>query len=392
MGVLMTKKFIPLSVPNFKGNELNYVTKAVNDEWVSTAGQYIKDFEEKLAEYLKVDFSVAVQSGTSAIHLSLIEAGVGPGDEVIAPTLTFIAAVNPIKYCGASPIFIDCDNSLCLDPIKLEHFLNEECEIINDVTINKNTGKKIKAIIVVHVFGNCCDMESIMKIAERYNLIVIEDATEALGSKFIDGKYEGKFAGTIGHFGCYSFNGNKIITTGGGGAVVSNNEKRLNHIKYLSTQAKNDTTNFIHDEIGYNYRMTNLQAALGIAQLECLEKFIKIKEENYHYYKKLFEDDSRFKILKFNDNIRSNKWFYSLYIMSDVDIRKIVNHLIEHNIQSRPIWGLIHEQKPYVNCESYKIEKSIDYVKHVINLPCSTNLSKDDIETVVECIKKIDFL
>lgn len=138
--------------------------------------------------------------------------------------------------------------------------------------------------------------------------------------------------------------------------------------------------------------MTNLQAALGIAQLECLEKFIKIKEENYHYYKKLFEDDNRFKILKFNDNIRSNKWFYSLYIMSDVDIRKIVNHLIEHNIQTRPIWGLIHEQKPYVNCESYKIEKSFDYVKHVINLPCSTNLSKDNIETVVECIRKIDFL
>ncbi|MGL5478715.1 MAG: aminotransferase class I/II-fold pyridoxal phosphate-dependent enzyme, partial [Clostridium sp.] len=272
--------FIPLSVPNLKGNEKKYVLDAIEKEWVSTGGEYINKFEENIAKYVDVPLAVSCQSGTSGIHLSLIEAGVKSGCEVIVPTLTFIAAVNPVKYLNAEPIFMDCDDSLTLDPIKLKEFLENECVFDGDTLINKHSNREIKAIVVVHIFGNLANMEKIMELSKKYNLKVIEDATEALGSKFTFGKYKGKHSGTIGDFGIYSFNGNKIITTGGGGMIVSNDLEKLNHIKYLSTQAKDDTLHYVHNEIGYNYRMTNVQAAIGLAQLEELDSLIKTKKEN----------------------------------------------------------------------------------------------------------------
>ena len=383
-------KFIPLSVPNLKGNELKYVTDAVEEEWVSTGGAYIDRFEKEISEYLKIKVAVACQSGTAALHLSLIQSGVDFGDEVIVPTLTFIAAVNPVKYCGAYPIFMDCDDSLTLDVIKLEEFCENECDFINGILINKKSNRKIKAIIVVHVFGNLANMDRIMKIAEKYNLKVIEDATEALGSYYTDGVYKGKFAGTIGDFGAYSFNGNKIITTGGGGMIIAKNQDDLEKIKYLSTQAKDDTLYYIHDEIGYNYRMTNLQGALGVAQLEKLEDFVEIKQNNYNLYKKLFNEVNGVKILDFNGNIRPNYWFYSLVLENDnIDRDEIIKKLAENKIQTRPIWGLLHEQKPYLEAQSYKIEKAYYYHDKVINIPCSSNLKNDDVIKVVENIKNI---
>ena len=383
-------KFIPLSVPNLKGNELKYVTDAVEEEWVSTGGAYIDRFEKEISEYLKIKVAVACQSGTAALHLSLIQSGVDFGDEVIVPTLTFIAAVNPVKYCGAYPIFMDCDDSLTLDVIKLEEFCENDCDYINGILINKKSNRKIKAIIVVHVFGNLANMDRIMKIAEKYNLKVIEDATEALGSYYTDGVYKGKFAGTIGDFGAYSFNGNKIITTGGGGMIIAKNQDDLEKIKYLSTQAKDDTLYYIHDEIGYNYRMTNLQGALGVAQLEKLEDFVEIKQNNYNLYKKLFNEVNGVKILDFNGNIRPNYWFYSLVLENDnIDRDEIIKKLAENKIQTRPIWGLLHEQKPYLEAQSYKIEKAYYYHDKVINIPCSSNLKNDDVIKVVENIKNI---
>lgn len=273
------EKLIPLSVPNLKGRELEYVTHAIETEWVSTAGPYITDFEQSLAKYVGVKEAVACQSGTAGLHLALMTCGVKACDEVIVPTLTFIAAVNPVKYIGAEPIFMDCDDSLTMDPIKLREFCEKECYFEHNVLFNKTTHKQIKAIIIVHVFGNIADMNAIMEVAATYNLKVIEDATEALGSFYTKGMYKGQYAGTIGDIGVYSFNGNKIITTGGGGMIVSKNKDYLDKCRYLSTQAKNDTLYFIHDEIGYNYRMTNIQAALGLAQLEQLESFINIKRE-----------------------------------------------------------------------------------------------------------------
>ena len=272
--------FIPLSVPNLKGNELKYVTEAAATEWVSTGGPYVTEFENKIAEYVNVKGAVACQNGTTGIHTALMTIGVKKDDIVIVPTLTFIAAVNPVKYIGATPIFMDCDDSLCIDPKKLKEFCEVECEFVDNELLFKLTKQKVKALVVVHVFGNMADMENILDIAKKYNLKVIEDATEAIGTYYSEGPLKGKYAGTMGDIGIYSFNGNKIITTGGGGMIVSNNEEYLKLAKHLTTQAKSDELNYIHDMIGYNYRMTNLQAALGLAQLEQLEKFIAAKNKN----------------------------------------------------------------------------------------------------------------
>ncbi|WP_297417056.1 LegC family aminotransferase [Clostridium sp.] len=384
------REFIPLSVPNLKGNELKYVINALEEEWVSTGGAYIDTFEKNIANYLKLESAIACQSGTAAIHLSLIQSGVELGDEVIVPTLTFIAAVNPVKYCEAFPVFIDCDDSLCLDATKLKEFCEHECNFVEGVLINRKSNRKIKAIIVVHVFGNLANMDEIMKVAGKYNLKVIEDSTEALGSYYTDGEYKGKFAGTIGDFGCYSFNGNKIITTGGGGMVVSKNPEDLKKIKYLSTQAKDDTLYYIHDAIGYNYRMTNLQGAIGVAQLEKLEEFIEIKKENYYLYKELFEEITGMKLLDFNENTRPNFWFYSLLIKDDkINRDMMIKKLEENKIQTRPIWGLIHEQKPYLQTQNYKIEKAYYYHDRVINIPCSSNLKQEEVNDIVKIIRNI---
>ena len=272
-------RFVPLSIPNFEGNEKKYTLDAVEQGWVSTGGAYITRMEKQLADFLQVEEVAACQSGTSALHLSLIEAGVQPGDVVLVPPLTFIAAVNPVRYQFAEPVFIDCDDSFCMDVGKLKDFCEQECAWREERLWYRD--KPVKAVVVVHVFGNLADMEAILAVAKKYNLAVIEDATEALGSQYNEGALAGKFAGTVGDFGAYSFNGNKIITTGGGGAVTARAADKVRHIRYLSTQAKDDAHYYIHNEIGYNYRMTNVQAAIGVAQMEELSEFIRRKRANW---------------------------------------------------------------------------------------------------------------
>lgn len=384
----MSDEFIALSVPNLKGNELKYVTDAVETEWVSTAGPYVSDFEKALAEYVKAPAAVSTQNGTSALHVSLLLSGVTREDAVIVPTLTFIAAVNPTKYIGAEPIFMDCDDSLCMDPVKLKKFCETECDFTDGKLIDKKTGRHIKAMVVVHVFGNMADMESILPIAEKYNIRVVEDATEALGTYYTEGKYAGKYAGTMGDFGCYSFNGNKIITTGGGGMIVAKNPEELAHAKHLTTQAKADQANFIHDEIGFNYRMTNLQAALGLAQLEQLEDFINTKEANYLRYKDAVDKMEGLHVQDFRKGIRSNYWFYSVVFENDETGRdRLIEELKENHIQSRPIWGLISDQLPYEGSRTYELEKAPWYWKRVVNVPCSTNLTSEGVDRVLDVIK-----
>lgn len=384
----MSEKFIPLSVPNIKGNEVKYVTQALEDEWVSTGGTRIEEFEQKLGKYVKSEGAVACQSGTAGLHLALRYYGISPEDMIIVPTLTFIAAVNPVMYEKAEPIFMDCDDSLCMDPDKLRRFLEKECTFDGQTVIFNRNKKMIKAIIIVHVFGNMADMEQIMQIANMYCLPVIEDATEALGTYYTSGKYKGKYAGTIGNIGVYSFNGNKIITTGGGGMVVSNNRETLQKIKYLSTQAKDDTVNFIHNEVGFNYRMTNIQAAIGVAQLEQLESFIEAKNRNYFYYRRLIEEFPGVSFLCFKENIRSNCWFYSLLLEEGYNKQELIDFFLENKIQTRPIWGLISEQKPYIDCYKYQISRARYYHERIVNVPCSTNLSEDDINRVIEVLNK----
>lgn len=386
-------RFIPLSIPNFEGNERKYVDDALDQGWVSTGGAYITKLEEKLADFLNVEKTAAVQSGTSALHLSLIACGVQPGDMVIVPTLTFIAAVNPVRYQFAEPVFMDCDDSLCMDPQKLRRFCESECVTENGQLKHKSTGKTVKAVVVVHVFGNMADMESIMDIAQEFHLKVIEDATEALGTQYTNGRYSGKFAGTIGDFGAYSFNGNKIITTGGGGAVTAKDPAEVEHLKYLSTQAKDDPHFYIHNEIGYNYRMTNLQAALGVAQMEELPEFIHRKQENYRFYQQLLQGFPNGTLFSFREGTSSNKWFYSLKLnmekLQTKKMRDVITMLQECGVQTRAIWGLIHEQLPYQNAIAYEMEKAPYYSQCILNIPSSTQITADDIRFVVEKVKEI---
>jgi len=370
--------FIPLSVPNLKGNEQKYVSDAISREWVSTGGEYITKFEKRFAEYAGVDDAVACQSGTAGLHLSLILCGVGVGDLVIVPTLTFVASVNPIVYMGAQPVFMDCDDSLCMDMDKLEQYLSEECVFSGGVLLDKTLKRPVKAIVVVHIFGNCANMEKLMSLAEKYGLTIIEDAAEAIGTFYTSGKYAGKMLGTIGDIGVYSFNGNKIITTGGGGMVVSNNPSWLAKTKHLSTQAKVDEVYFVHDEVGYNYRMTNLQAAMGVAQLEQLEDFISTKRKNYQKY-----IDLGLILHPFDNEIRPNYWFYS-YLTKNRD--ELIDHLTSKKIQSRPVWHLIHNLPFYQNAKAYRIDKAWDYWDSIVNIPCSSNLTEKNIMRVAEAI------
>ncbi|XCP85369.1 LegC family aminotransferase [Roseburia hominis] len=378
-------RFIPLSIPNFEGNERKYVDDAIDQGWVSTGGAYITELEKRLAAFLHTGNVCACQSGTSALHLSLVEAGVVPGDIVLVPPVTFIAAVNPVKYQFAEPVFIDCDDSLCMDPVKLKRFCEEKCEMV-DGHLTHN-GKVVRALVVVHVFGNMADMEGIMNVAEEHNIKVIEDATEALGTRYTKGRYTGKYAGTIGHFGAYSFNGNKIITTGGGGAVTANETVVVDHIRYLSTQAKNDPHYYIHNEVGYNYRMTNIQAALGVAQMEELEEFIERKHRNYNLYKNLFSNFELGMLLPYRSGTYSNQWFYSLLIdrtKVSASMREIITKLQGDGVETRAIWGLINEQLPYIKEECFELEKGPYYATRILNVPSSTQLTEDDIKYAAE--------
>ncbi len=381
--------FIPLSVPNFQGNEKEYVNEAVVSEWVSTGGSKVGDFENAIAHYVGMPRAVACNSGTSGLHLAAMVAGLGKGDEVLVPTLTFIAAVNPTtRYVGAEPVFIGCDDSLCMDPAAAERFCAERCELQGERLIDKATGAHVKAIVVVHVFGNMADMPAFLALAEKYHLILIEDATEALGTHYTEGPLKGKFAGTIGDVGVYSFNGNKIITTGAGGMVVSNHPDWAEHAKHLSTQAKADELQFLHDEVGYNYRMTNLQAALGLAQIEELEGFIAHKHAMWQMYKDALDGKNGYRILDFDENgVRPNKWFYSLYLEDDRHDRdSLIAALQKEKIQTRPVWALIHEQADYPGSQAYGLEKAEEYRKRIVNLPCSTNLTREDCQRVIDLL------
>jgi perosamine synthetase len=385
------KKEIPLSVPNLNIDIVENLRECIETGWVSTGGRFITEFEKKIAGYVKVEDAVSTQSGTAGLHVALRVLGVKEGEEVIVPTLTFIAAVNPVRYIGASPVFMDCDKNLCMDADKLERFCSQECRIENSRLINNMTGRTVSALIIVHVFGNLADMERINEIAVKYHLKVLEDATEAIGSYYSAGKYSGSFAGTVGDMGVYSFNANKIITTGGGGMIVSRNQEYLDQARYLSITAKDDALFFVHNEVGYNYRMLNLQAALGVSQIDELEMFIEIKKRNYLKYKELLSDSNGLELLPFTENTRANHWFYSLYVDQDkfgCSRDELMHRLIAASIQCRPVWKLNHKQMPYQANQAYLIVNALDYEAKILNLPCSTNLKLEEVEYISSKIKE----
>lgn len=378
-------KFIPLSIPNFCGNEKKYIDEALDGAWVSTSGARVNDFEKVVADYLSMPSSVACSSGTSALHLSAIVCGIQRGDEVIVPAVSFIASVNPTtRYMGAEPVFIGCDETATIDPGAVRAFCVECCEMKDGKLYNIKTGAHVGAIVVVHTFGNMADMERLMPIAKEFNLIVIEDACEAIGTKYTEGTYTEKFAGTIGDIGTFSYNGNKIITTGTGGSIVSNHEDWTARAKHLSTQAKTDLVRFYHDEVGYNYRMTNIDACLGIAQMELLESFIDHKIMLYNHYCMALKGINGFDFLPFREGTRSNHWFFSLLLPDRLDRDDSMKRLSAKQIQSRPVWGLLNEQCDYGRNEAHSMETAERLYKKILNIPCSTNVTLEDADRVIE--------
>lgn len=379
---------ICLSIPNLCGNEKKYVDKALDDGWVSSAGPFITQFEEAVAKECGVPEACACQSGTAGLHLCLRHFGVGQGDIVLVPTLTFIATINAVIYQFADPVFFDCDDHMCIDLDQIRHYLEEECRIEDDQTVEIASGKKVKAIIPVHVFGDLCDMEQLMELAEKFHLYVIEDATESLGGSFERGKYMGMHTGSVGHAGVYSFNGNKIITTGGGGMVIAQDHQVIKHIRYLSQQAKDDQLYFIHNEYGYNYRMTNLQAALGLAQFEMLQEFVNIKRKNYKRYAEKLAGCTYGHLQPFGSAKNSNYWFYS-FVLNQPDAQKrdrLIDYLNNQNIQVRPIWKLNHQQKPFMHFRAMDCSRAQAFYDSVINIPCSTNLTERQIDRVCKAL------
>jgi perosamine synthetase len=381
---------IPLSYPFLHGNEQEYVLDCLKSEWISTGGAYVRRFEEALAKTVNAHSAVACVNGTAALHVCLLLAGVQPGEEVIVPTLTFIAPINTVRYANAEPVFMDCDDFLNLDLTKLEHFLERECSQADGGVINNKTGRRIRAIIPVHVFGSLCDMDRLMAVAVKHGLVVIEDATEALGSRMSSGRFAGKHAGTIGEYGCYSFNGNKIITCGGGGMIVAKEEQKLAKAKYLTTQAKDDELHYVHNEIGYNYRLTAMQAAMGLAQLEQLPGFIEKKKRRYHQYKEQIERIPGLRLLGVPEYCDSNHWFYSLVIDQNtygIGRDALLHRFETANIQARPIWKLNHTQKPYLQNQAYQIEKAPGYFDSILNIPCSVGLTDEEMARVIGVLK-----
>jgi perosamine synthetase len=380
---------IPLSVPSLNGNEMQYVKECIDTEWVSSAGKYVDLFEQKIAEYTGSKYAIACVNGTAALQVSLRLAGVGAGNEVIVSALTFIASVNAITYNNAKPIFLDADKYYNLDSEKTIEFIKNETVFKNGFTYNRKTDNKIVAIIPVHVWGNACWLDELIELCNKQNIAIVEDAAESLGTFYNGGKYKGKHTGTIGKLGCLSFNGNKIITTGGGGMILTNDESLAEKAKYLTTQAKDDPIRYGHNEIGYNFRLTNIQAALGVAQLEQLPAILKRKKEIYDFYQSTIKNIEDLSLSKVPDYAHNNHWLNLLQIDNKVyneDREVLMKRLEENGIQTRPVWKLNHEQKPYKDCHYYKIEKAVKLVKNSLCLPSSSNLSNENLNKIVSIL------
>lgn len=368
-----------LSSPHMSGNEMKYVQEAFDSNWVAPLGPNVNGFENELANYLNVKCVAALSSGTSAIHLALIILGVKAGDEVITSSFTFSATVNPIIYQGAIPILIDSEeDSWNMCPELLE-------EAIKD---RMSKGKKPKAIIAVHLYGMPAKIDEIVEISNRYDIPLVEDAAEALGSK-----YKGKACGTFGHMGILSFNGNKIITTSGGGALISGNEDYIKQARFLATQARDNAPHYQHSHIGYNYRMSNVLAGIGRGQLEVIENRVKQRRENFDFYYDYFKKILGVSLLLEKENYFSNRWLTTILVeplktngISNVDVRL---GLEKENIETRPLWKPMHLQPIFRDYPSYLNGVSERLFNNGLCLPSGSNLSLDNKLFITECMDRI---
>jgi aminotransferase in exopolysaccharide biosynthesis len=377
---------IPLSTPCLTGKELDYIKECLDSGWVSSTGPFVKRFEDAFAHYVGAQYAVAACNGTAALHLALLAGGVQPGDEVLVPTITFAATINVVHYCNAVPVFFDCDQDFNLDLDGVERFISEKCRTVGGRLFNTLTGRPIWGIIPVHVFGNPVDMTRLMALARVHGLTVVEDAAEALGSS-----HANQHAGTVGTFGCFSFNGNKIITTGGGGMVVTDSCEMATKIRYLSTQAKDDGLRFIHNEVGYNYRLTSIQAAMGTAQLEALPEFLVRKKAIHRRYVEGFADISDVQVRTPASEGISNHWITNISLRSNCsrDALGLITKLTESGIEARPLWYPNHLQRPNKDFPSFEISRALGEVSQTVSLPSSVHLQDADQTYVIQEVIRI---
>jgi perosamine synthetase len=377
---------IPLCVPEIRGNEWKYIKECLDTNWVSSVGSFVDRFERELAGYVGTKYAIATCNGTAALHIALLVAGVRPDDEVLVSTITFISPANAISYVGAWPVFIDTEPEYWqMDPQKVVDFLEQECHWGNGELRNRTTNRRVKAILPVHILGHPVDMDPILKVARKYNLVVIEDATESLGAK-----YKGRMVGTLGDIACFSFNGNKIITTGGGGMIVTDDEAWARKAKYLTTQAKDDSLEYVHNEIGYNYRLTNIQAAMGCAQLEQLGDYIAAKRRIAANYARALRDVPGITPMQEAEWAFSIFWMYTVLVDEakyGMSSRALLHNLNDEKIQTRPLWQPMHNSPAHAGSQAYHCDVAERLNREALSLPCSVGLRTDQLAQVVQVVK-----
>lgn len=363
---MYSKDFIPLHEPTFNEKELEYVTDCVQTGWVSSVGAYVTKFEEELAKFVGVKRAVAVVNGTAALHIALKVAGVEANDEVLMPSLTFIATANAVSYCQAVPHFVDVhEETLGVDPFKLDVYLQRITEVRNGELYNKETNRRIKAVVPMHTFGHAIHIDELLAVTQKYNLVVVEDAAESLGTY-----YKGKHTGSFGKVNAMSFNGNKIITTGGGGAILTDDEALADYAKHLTTTAKvPHRWEYVHDDIGYNYRMPNINAALGCAQLEKLPQFLAQKKALTQKYEALLENVDGVTLYKQPEHSDSNYWLQTLLLDKSLNRDEMLQFLNEQGIMSRPIWQPMHELEMFKECPMMDLHVTNDMKQRIVNIP-----------------------
>jgi perosamine synthetase len=372
---------IPNAVPHLGGNEWKYLKECLDTNWVSSVGPFVDRFEREVAAYVGVPHAVATVNGTAALHVALLGAGVEPGDEVLVPSFTFIATAHAVVQCGAHPVFLDCEPvSWGLDPGKTVDFLARECVVKGGQVVNRTSGRVVRALLPVHLYGHPCDLDPLLEIAATFPIALVEDATEVLGAR-----YRGRRVGSHGLAGCLSFNGNKIITTGGGGMVLTHDERLAARVRRLTTQGRTDAVEFIHEEIGFNYRLTNIQAALGVAQLEQLDGFVDSKRGTARAYTEALTRLGGVEPLAEPPWAFSTFWMYSVLLDPGAwgDVRPLIAAADAAGIQLRPLWRPLHRQPAFSDRQAYRVEVADRLYERGISLPCSVGITAEQRARVI---------
>lgn len=378
---------LPLSQPEFGGKESVYLKECIETGWVSSVGPFVDRFELEIGAYVGAKYAVATMNGTAALHAALLTIGLLPDEEVIVPDLTFIACVNAVRYCHAHPVFMDAHPATWqIDPDKLARFLAEECSMQAGACYNRKSGRRVRAVLPVHLLGLACEIDRIVALAREWGLAVVEDAAEAMGVR-----YRGRHAGSFGDIGAFSFNGNKIVTSGGGGMLVTNDPRLAARARYLTTQARDDELEYVHQEIGYNYRMTNIQAALGLAQFEQLGDFIARRRAIAATYHEAFSELDAVTLMPRPPDVEPTNWLYTILLKDGTTVEArtaVIKRLAARGVGARPIWHPIHALAPYRGCQAFEIEHAVNLHARGISLPSSSSMSAEDVRRCIEAVRE----